>query len=437
MTNDNAKTSTRPVLVTGVRLIDGSGNPPQDDAAVLIEDGLVKQVGRSADFGTNHDIQVIDGAGRTLLPGLMDLHNHSIYQSEMPVYVKHGITTMRFAGVRQEDVVALRKAVRGGLAGPRIYSCGPMLDAGAPQFSEWTRTIEHPAAARAVAEDLFAQDGIDRVDALIALHRTTPELLRALVEVAKEHGRPVVGQFDHTDAVEAAEVGITQLENTSRIFVSRDYPKDRLLDYAHDSASERLSIFFKAWTTVDWDRTAPMMDAMIRHGVRYCPTLIVIQHMAGQVQARIERSPDYAAFGDVEKAAHDKLWNHIEQLFTDEDRRNAAAAAELMSEWMSRFHRRGGRLLPGTDMQYGGIVLHDELENFAAAGLSTVEVIKAATGDSAEALGVSDELGTVEVGKVADLVIVDGDPGDDLSTLRRPRFVLQRGAVTCVDGVVA
>src|SRR5262249_55341893 len=115
--------------------------------------------------------------------------------------------------------------------------------------------------------------------------------------------------------------------------------------------------------------------------------------------------------------------------WTAEDRRCMTLAAEKRIEWMSCFHAMGGTLVVGVDMQFGGIMLHRELKNLAMAGLSPLEVVRAATHLSARELGMGDTLGTIEAGKLADLLVLNGDPLRDLGALRDIAHVIKGGTL--------
>src|SRR5262249_48544825 len=168
------------------------------------------------------------------------------------------------------------RATRNELLAPRILSCGPMLDRTPPAYPKWTSPVNTPVEATTTARRLLAEE---RVEALLVTQQITTDLMRPIVEVAHEFGRPVVGQIWSTDGRGAAEIGIDQLDNSSRIFASREYPKARLLAYR--SIAERLGLLARGWIAVDWELTRPIMEAMVEHGVSYCPTLVVHQNQAG------------------------------------------------------------------------------------------------------------------------------------------------------------
>jgi hypothetical protein len=414
------------LVIDGGTLIDGSGSPPVPDAVVLIQGDRIQYAGPRREFTAQPSARRIPATGKTLVPGLIDLHNHSTFDADMRVYLKNGVTTIRFAGLNQDAVVALRdRAARGEVPAPRIFSCGPMLDRTPPAYPRWTSPVDTPVEAAATARRLLSDD---QVDALLVTQQITPDLMRPIVEVAHEFGRPVVGQIWSTDGREAAEIGIDQLDNSSRIFASREYPKARLLSYR--SIAERLGLLARGWMAIDWELTRPIMEAMVDRGVSYCPTLVIHQNQAGIGLHDLEADRDYQAmYGETERREWAAFLDYLQGTWTAEDQRLMALAGDKRIEWMRRFHQMGGTLVVGADMQFGGIMVHRELRNLEAVGLSPLEVISAATRMSARELGMGDSLGTIEPGKLADLLVLNRDPRRDIGALRDIVHVIKGGQI--------
>jgi Amidohydrolase family len=417
---------THSLVIDGGTLIDGRGDPPVPDAVVMIQGDRIEYAGPRREFTAQPYARRIPAAGKTLVPGLIDLHNHSTFDADMRVYLKNGVTTIRFAGLNQDAVVRLRdRGARGEVPTPRIFSCGPMLDRTPPAYPKWTSPVDTPVEAAATARRLLNDD---QVEALLVTQQITPDLMRPIVEVAHEFGRPVVGQIWSTDGREAAEIGIDQLDNSSRIFASREYPKARLLSYR--SIAERLGLLARGWMAIDWELTRPIMEAMVDRGVSYCPTLVVHQNQAGIGRHELEADRDYQTmYGEMERREWVAFLDYVQGTWTAEDQRTMALAGEKRMEWMRRFHQMGGTLVVGADMQFGGIIVHRELRNLEAAGLSPLEVISAATRMSARELGMGDSLGTIAPGKLADLLVLNRDPLRDLGALRDIVHVIKGGQI--------
>jgi len=171
------------------------------------------------------------------------------------------------------------------------------------------------------------------------------------------------------------------------------------------------------------------MEAMVDRGVSYCPTLVVHQNQAGIGLHELESDRDYQMYGEMERREWAAFLDYVQGTWTAEDRRTMALAGEKRIEWMRRFHQMGGTLVVGADMQFGGIMVHRELRNLEAAGLSPFEVISAATRLSARELGMGDSLGTIEPGKLADLLVLNRDPLRDLGALRDIVHVIKVGQI--------
>jgi enamidase len=416
------------LIIEGVTLIDGSGAAPLSDAQVVIADGHILHAGRPSSAYDEGAARRCRLPGRTIIPGLIEAHTHAHSDADMQAYIKNGVTTIRFAGLALETVRLLRRRIDAGeVIGPRIVNLGPMLDALPPAYPEWSVTVDTPVGAAEIADDLSSRPD---VDGLIVTQRITDPLARAIIGAAHARGRRVVGQIWAMDAEAASRIGIDELHTPSRVFRSRHYPAERLLEYR--TIAERLALSSRAWSSLDWDLTRPIMEDMVGHGVSYCGMQVILDFQVGVGVEELEADPDYLNhFGTVERQSFRDFAQRLHGTWTDEDREFARRANDMRREWMRRFRALGGILLAGTDMQFGGIMLHRELSNLQGLGMAPLEVIATATGVCGRVLGLPQ--GLVREGRPADLVILNQNPADDLSALRDIACVLKNGTAVWGD----
>ena len=266
------------MVLHGATLIDGNGAAPISNATIVIEGERISYAGpRTSEFDRpDSDIRRI--AGKTVIPGLIEAHTHAAFDADMRAYLKNGITAIRFAGFNQNDVTRLSKRIADGdITGPHILSCGPMIDQAPAAYPEWSVTVSAPDEAASLADHLIVTHNLD---ALIVTQRMTAPIMRAVINVAHSRGRPVVGQIWAIDGEEAAELGIDELHTSSRVYRSRAYPAESLVNYA--SISERLALTSRAWASFDWDLTAPIMERMVEKEVKYCGMHVITQYQTGE-----------------------------------------------------------------------------------------------------------------------------------------------------------
>ena len=408
-------------ILEGVTLIDGTGRPPLADAVVVVRGGRIAHAGtEGAGEGELSALVRHRLPGRTIVPGLIEAHTHASYDLDMLTYVRNGITTLRFAGLEERVVQDLKHRIGSGeLIGPRILSCGPMIDAPPVAYPEWSVAVTDPVEAASVAEHLITETG---VDALILTQRVTAPLMRAVCAVAHAHDCRVLAQTWELDGAEAAQLGIDELHNSSRVFHSCEYPKERLL--AYKSIADRLALSGRGWATIDWDATQTIIDTMIDAGVIYCGMHVITQFQLDEGVDELKADPHFISlFGETERSNFLAFISKLQGTWSPEDFAYWRIANENRIEWMRRFRSGGGVLIFGTDMQFGGIMLHRELRNALALGMTPLEVIAAATGGAARAMRLDDEIGTISAGKRADFVVLNRDPSADLSALRDIDFV--------------
>lgn len=405
--------TTPTLVIDGARIVDGTGAPPILDGRVIVTGDRITALGPGASVPVPPGAEVIDARGRTVLPGLIDVHVHDPSDANMALYVRSGVTSIRFAGGQQRALLELRARIeRGEIVGPRVFSCGHPLDA-TPHAWPGSYAVDSPAEARRVVRRAVEDD---RVDAILATHRITRPLLRAIVETAHALGVPVTGQIWSADARDAALLGMDGLDNTSRIPESPAFPRERL--FARHSVSGRIATLAHLWVAAERSRLAEIAAALAENGVAVSPQLVSFEAWAGLSAAELAQDPEWPAADDPRAQQYARHNAYIASEWTSEDRTAQARAIDAFKEFCRSFHGLGGSLAAGTDLGFGGILLHRELRHFADAGLGALEVIRTATRQAASFLG-RDDLGSLAIGRTADLIVVDGDPTTDLGALRR------------------
>lgn len=403
----------RPAVIDGATIVDGTGAPSIPEGRVVIEGSRIVAAGPRASVPLPADADVVDAAGHTVVPGLIDVHVHDPSDANMALYVRSGVTAIRFAGGPQQALLALRARIEAGeTLGPRVFSCGHALDA-TPHAWPGSYAVDSPIEARRVVRRAVQED---HVDAILATHRVTRPILAAIVETAHEFGVPVTGQIWSADARDAASVGMDGLDNTSRIPESRVFPPERL--FARHSVSGRLATLAELWVAAEPARLAEIAGFLAQRGVAVAPELVSFEAWAGLSEREVKADPQWPTTpDDLRVRQYDRHNAYLASEWTPNDRAAQAHAIDRYKTFLRAFFSAGGSIVAGTDLGFGGILLHRELAHFVDAGLTPQQAIRAATRAAASFLG-RDDLGHIAAGRTADLIVVDGDPTSDLRALR-------------------
>jgi imidazolonepropionase-like amidohydrolase len=386
------------LIITNARLVDPGSNRIMANATIEIRGGRIYGV-RSDQraIALPADVPVIDAAGRTVMPGLMDNHYHYWNAFDGATLLARGITTIRDPGVAISMSMNFKEAIALGLlAGPSIYTCGPLID-GLDGYHPYVDVeLNKPEAAAALVRSLKAQG----VDALKVYFMLNPEVLRAVIKEARAQGLPVTGHIGvRTGWREAMEAGISGFNH---IRVWRDMlPLEKQPQGENESldSSKNLIARMQAnWSDIDPE--GPSIEALIKM----------------MAEKRIGFDPTLAIQGISES---DRKRFGLEQFNIAKD------SYQRMARFVARAEKMGVMLLAGTDNGN----LFDELEAYAEAGIPSMAILRAATINGAVWLGKKDDYGTIEAGKRADLIIVDGDPIKEIKDLRRIHTVIKDGRV--------
>ncbi len=437
------------VAIRGATVIDGAGTPPQPGTTILLRNDRIAAIGVAEKTPIPRGARLIDAKGLYIVPGFIDTHAHyalgplTIDRSKTPATMSmtydhaaavtslrtllgFGITTLRNPGGPTRESVAVRDSVRlGMIRGPRIFTAGLVLDATTAQGLVATvRSVEEVRAE--VARQ--AAIGVDYVK-LYALLR--PDLIRAGIDEADKRGLRAIGHLYLTSWTEAANAGMHGFVHIAP-GTAELLPADRRATFQKRFRGTQFMIEWFNFVDFASPEVQEMTRAMVAHHVNVDPTLVTFEAMAWGDSARITAAPDlrYAPAGLL------NTWRNNFTLttgWTADDFAEARRAWPRVLAFTKHLYDAGILLTAGTDMgnpwTAPGASLHRELELFVAAGISPIEVLKIATHNGAQSLGILSDVGTITVGKRADLVALEADPTRDIRNTRRIAWVMQGGAV--------
>lgn len=383
------------LAITNARVWTGAdGDRVMENATVEVRGGRIVRVHRGA---PEAGLPVLDAAGKTLIPGLVDNHAHYWFPFQGEWLVSRGVTSVRDPGAAISTSMNFKDANRLGVVlGPTIYSAGPLIDAPGGYHPMVDVAIQDPAAAAALVQALKAQ-GVDLLKLYFLLD---PDVARAILAEAERQGLPVTGHIGvRTSLREAVEAGI---EGFSHIRVWRDFLPLNMQPQGENETLDRekapLARMQADWSRIDPESAAvgDLLRLMASRGVALDPTLTVQR------------------VGDRDRAR-----------FSLEDFATASESYRRMSRFVRRAHESGVMLLAGTD----GGSLNDEMEAYAAAGIPNLDILRSATVNGARWLGREAEFGTIQPGLRADFVLVDGDPLRDIRDARKVSAVIKEGRI--------
>jgi Tol biopolymer transport system component len=385
-----------PLVIRNVRIIDGTGAATSSPSDVLVIEGRIARISPRGREPASRGARELDGGGRALIPGLINMHVHlAAADLNLVPYLYHGVTTVREMGADPNWTLSVRERVEAGeLLGPRIFATGGRIIAenqGLVGPGLRYANLEDPGTVAAEVESM-ASGGTD----IVKPYFRKPALDSRVSAVAHAAGFPMTSHFVLLGSL--AE-GLEGKEHSDLQYRSQSAP------YREDVV-EALAAANTCITPTLHLRLSqrPQLDSSVFHDSAFA--LLYPAHVSEAGRARLRR-PVNARTQAIQRQREE--WD----LFS-----------------MLKLHRAGVRVVTGTDVgppfDEPGVLLETQL--FVRAGFTPIEAIRAATLDAASCLGVEQELGSVEVGKRADLIIVDGDPATDIRDLRRIVWVVLGGA---------
>ena len=398
---------TGPLAIVGGTLIDGIGASPVPDAVVVIDGNRIVSAGPRAKVKIPSNATRVDATGRFILPGLWDMHAHYEQVEWGPVYLAAGVTTVRDCGNEFDYITAARNAIRDGKGlGPRLLLAG-VID-GAGKMSLGAYLANDPDQAKAFVHR-YKDAGFDQIK---VYQSVKIDLLKAITAEAHSLGMTVTGHVPSgITAFEAVESGMDQIEHLLPSVYLSAFPKGTKAQFgvlpAFDVNSEeaqRAIRFYKEHGTV-LDPTMAVYDLTWRPSERPIEeTEPGVLKVAAEIAPSLLNTGVPAAFAPKLRVGFDGALAFINAL-----------------------HRAGVPIVVGTDQTVPGYSVYREMELYVKAGMSPMDAIQAATIMSARAMKLDRDSGTVEAGKRADLIIVDANPLDSISNIRKVRTVFANG----------
>lgn len=383
----------RLIALVGATLIDGRGGEPVENARVIIRNNRIESAGDAA-LNIPENAEIVDVKGLTILPGLIDAHYHNGFSTVMPpLFLTRGITSVRDPGAWMDFYDSVRIS---GKPIPRLFLTGPHIDMYPPAYPDNSYLVKDPEEGRLAVES-FADQG---ATAIKVYFRLSIAIIREICEAAEERGIPVTAHLEIANARDAINAGLDGIEHITSfgtcLLPAREVEKYKQMVTADNSARNQGR--YAAWNSINMENN-PVVDSLItflrEKKTFVCPTLAVF-----------ERQDDRGDSIEVNGFAN-------------------------MLKFVGLANKGGVRMVVGshTWAPYAdrGFAYFREMELFQEAGMTPMEIIQAATLENARFFRIDERLGAIEEGKLADLILVEGDPLADISNLRNVKRVMLNG----------
>jgi imidazolonepropionase-like amidohydrolase len=389
------------IAITGGTVIDVINSKPIPNAVVVIENGIIKSVGKAGEVTIPAGAKIIDAKGKTILPGLWDMHAHFEQVEWGPAYLAAGVTTVRDCGNEFGFINSVQSAIDNGKGiGPKILKAG-IIDGKGPMA---LGIIQADTKEEAIKEvDRYKDNGFIQIKIYSSVK---PAIVKAICDEAHRLGLTVTGHIPNGMTLQAGvDSGMNMVNHVQYVYSIMKRNKDRSINF-EDSTSIAAIKFIK------------------QHNVVIDPTVGVFEMFFRSTKDDIT----------IMEPAFYSLPLPLQAIFKNTGT-EPANAEKLKPIWdcfqkiVKVLYDSGVTIVAGTDQGFPGYSLDRELELYVQAGLTPMQAIRTATITPAAVMKMDKETGSIETGKNADLVIIDGDPLTNIREIRKVTTVIKAGKI--------
>jgi len=427
---DNNKQTA--LVFTHVTVIDATGAPAKPDMTVVIKGGRIAALGKTANLDVPENAQVVDATGKFIIPGLWDMHIHPLKRKDyLKLFIVNGVTGMRVMSGKPMHHEWREEISAGELIGPRMVIASPTIGFRPGEFSAGNEEDIGRQVVRKVKNE-----GADFVKVYQFISRNA---YFAIVDEANKLRIPFAGHVPYLVSVaEASDTGQHTIEHNTFVLMACSSEGEKELRMrargtwnTGPMSLSQVHARYKliADITYSKEKAAELFARFVKNSTWVCPTIMFFNDLSFR-------------FSDKEDVTNDSRFKYL-PLFTRDRWKNSVHVALATGVGRADFRKicekdlaivgamrdAGVGLLAGTDTFTPGFDLQDELALFVQAGLSPMEALQTATYNAAKCLGLLDSMGTVERGKVADLVLLDADPLQDIRNTERIAAVVVGGKI--------
>ena len=400
------RTGNTTIAITGAIIIDGNGGPPIQDGCVIVMNGKITDVGNNRQVKIPPGAEIIDGKGMSLLPGFIDAHFHIDGMNDLPaMFLQNGVTSIRDPGAWMETYKDARKS---GKPIPRLFLSGPHLDMFPPAYPDDAYLVRD--ASEAVTQvNRAANEGATMIKVYF---RLPPSIIHEVCKAANKRGLPVSGHLETTDAMEAIEAGLHGIEHITSFGLSltpkKEGEKYRQMVLRDNDARKKGR--YEMWNKID--PNGSMADSL---GIFLKKKKTFVDPTLGAFEYQFPTSKIANSASDSLAKPDSVKWNGFKN----------------MKAFTKNLSKKGVQIVLGSHsiITYAetGWAYQREMELFAESGLTNSQIIVASTMENARFFRIADKLGSIDKGKIADLILIKGNPLENISAARNIHKVMLNG----------